>query len=313
MENDLVIIDTDGGTDDLLAIMMVLVQTTWSILAITCGFGNVPSDQSCGNILRLLNFLNRTEIPVYQGTRSSLLGTAPNATNYHGLDGMGGSSQHYPLPQNIELHKGHASEILVKLAAKHPGNITLIALGPLTNVAVAHHLDPLFNKKLKQLFIMGGNVQGEGNIVRAAEFNFYCDPEAAYIVMNEFPSTKVIIPVEACEKYHVSWEFYEKWSTANTSKSEFIRKIHKTTVSFLVKESHTEFQSCDLVAMTTIVHPDSVTQTQYKSAIVELQGSITRGMLVVDQRPGSKSDPNAHFYNGIDQIKLEQYWNNMIL
>ncbi|XP_049521033.1 uncharacterized protein LOC119446633 isoform X2 [Dermacentor silvarum] len=160
-DQQLLIIDTDAGVDDALAILLAL-SSPCKILAITCVSGNVQLSNVYTNVLRILNHCGRLEVPVYQGCRRPLVTTPMNAVSIHGKDGLGGAAERYPLPTDGAFHRRneHASQALVSLAHKHVGAATLVTLGPLTNLAVAGRLDPDFFANLKEIVVMGGTCDG---------------------------------------------------------------------------------------------------------------------------------------------------------
>merc|ERR1719419_1408629 len=152
------IIDCDVGTDDAQAVMMALVQPHVDLVAVTTVFGNAPLDNTCINTLRVLKACGRLDIPVYRGAANSLTGRAGVGDGFHGKDGLGDVF----LPEVDPVDEGaiereHAASALARLAAENPGEYTLVATGPLTNLALALHLDPKFGENLKDCFIMGGN------------------------------------------------------------------------------------------------------------------------------------------------------------
>ncbi|XP_069684495.1 uncharacterized protein [Periplaneta americana] len=158
------IIDTDAGVDDAVALFLALgyeaKQRNCSsrIIAITCVFGNTNVDNVVVNVLKILKTSNRLNIPVYRGASRSILVT-PHIEDFYGADGLGDFV--YPDPPKPEdyLNKEHAAVALVRLVAQYPKQITLLCLGPLTNVALAIRLDPFFITNLKQLVILGGSTE----------------------------------------------------------------------------------------------------------------------------------------------------------
>ena len=137
------------------------------------------------------------KVPIFRGACSALVDSVENDELYNGLDGFGDAIHDEEEPDlSFVDEKEHAVNALVRLVRENPGEITLISLGPLTNVAMAMRLDKQFASNLRELYIMGGNTEGKGNISMSAEFNFYSDPEAAYIVLSTI----------RCPTYIASWE-----------------------------------------------------------------------------------------------------------
>ncbi|XP_038575345.1 probable uridine nucleosidase 2 isoform X1 [Micropterus salmoides] len=190
------IIDLDTGVDDAQAIMVALAAPNVEILGITCCHGNTPLENVLKNTLRVLKVCNRLDIPVYRGCSKPLLAHEQNAGDYHGKDGLGEVPD--PDAPGLELlQKKKAVEAMIKIVKENPGEVTLVAMAPLTNLAVAVQLDPSLPKKLKALYIMGGNTESRGNTTACGEFNFVADPEAAYIVLDCY----------TCPTYIATWEF----------------------------------------------------------------------------------------------------------
>jgi inosine-uridine nucleoside N-ribohydrolase len=141
------------------------------------------------------NVFSPFKIPIYKGCHSTLVEPVYNADPFHGHDGFG-DTNHDEEPDLKHVQDEHAVNTLVRIVKSNPGQITLVALGPLTNVAMAMRLDSQFASNLKDLYIMGGNTEGKGNITVSAEFNFHSDPEAAFIVLEN----------TRCPTFIASWE-----------------------------------------------------------------------------------------------------------
>ncbi|XP_074661695.1 uncharacterized protein LOC141914321 isoform X1 [Tubulanus polymorphus] len=204
------IIDTDAGLDDAQAIMMVLADPNVELLALTTVTGNVHVDQVNVNVLRVLKLCNKLDIPVYQGSSDPLVGEYDKggAVSYHGKDGLGD----VPNPEVVDMSlikSEPAVSALTRLVNQYPGEISLVAIGPLTNVAKAIRTDEKFGSKLKECYIMGGNYDGIGNITPYAEFNFYVDPEAANETLTKLGCPITIITWELCLRHPLTWEYYD--------------------------------------------------------------------------------------------------------
>lgn len=199
------IIDTDAGCDDAAAILLALSWKDVEIVAITTVHGNTNAKQVGRNVLRILKLADRLDIPVYSGCEDSLTGENIHADCYHGKDGLGDVPDENQ-PDDSLLIRKHASNALLEYTEKYPREISLICLAPLTNIAVAAKLSSDFKKNLKDIFIMGGTVQGQGNVTMTGEFNFVADPEAAFTVLNGFSCNNLTIcPWELCLKSYLSW------------------------------------------------------------------------------------------------------------
>jgi len=187
-----VIIDTDPGVDDALALLLAMRSPELRIEAITAVAGNVPLELTLPNALRMVEIAGRTDIPVAAGAKAPLLRRLVTAAYAHGENGLGGAV--FPEPRTHPV-KEPASEVIRQIARKFPGEVTLLTIGPLTNIATALNMDPELAGMIRALVMMGGSLSG-GNITPAAEFNIYVDPEAARIVFQSgIPITMVGLDV----------------------------------------------------------------------------------------------------------------------
>uniref|UniRef100_A0A8C4Z005 Inosine/uridine-preferring nucleoside hydrolase domain-containing protein n=1 Tax=Gadus morhua TaxID=8049 RepID=A0A8C4Z005_GADMO len=215
------LLDVDTGVDDAQGIMLALAAPDVQVLGITCTHGNTALENSCRNTLRVLKECQRGDIPVYRGSAEPLLGRMIDASDFHGKDGLGDS----PDPQAPgldQLQAEGAVEALIRLVRENPGEVNLVATGPLTNLALAVKLDPSLPEKLKGLYIMGGNIESRGNTTVCGEFNFVADPESAFIVLTQY----------RCPTFIASWEF-------SCRKARFMGRIYNHTMEVRITHTHT--------------------------------------------------------------------------
>lgn len=186
-----VIIDTDPGVDDVLALLLAMRSPELKIQAITPVAGNVPLDVAVQNALRMVEIAGRTDIPVAAGAKRPLERRLVIATS-HGSNGLGGLE--FPAPK-VKPADVPALEMIARIVSASPGEVSIIAVGPLTNVAEALRSRPSLAKQIREIALMGGSLSG-GNMTPAAEFNMYVDPEAASIVFGSgVPITMVGLDV----------------------------------------------------------------------------------------------------------------------
>ncbi len=186
-----VLIDTDPGLDDLLALVLALRSPTVDVQAITVVAGNVSVDACTANALRILEAVDVDPPPVFRGCAKPLSPAVTRAGHVHGDDGVGGVSEAWPV-RHLQIESAHAVDAILNFARRHPGELTLIALGPLTNVAMALEKDPEALANIREIVVMGGSGDGRGNVTSKAEFNFYSDPYAARAVIRSgLPVTAV--------------------------------------------------------------------------------------------------------------------------
>ncbi len=187
-----IIIDTDPGVDDAMAIFLALRSPELKVEAITAVSGNVPLEMTLPNALRLVEIAGRTDVPVAGGASVPLVRRLITAKYVHGNNGLGGVE--FPAAK-LKPVSETAVQLISRLVRGNPGQITIVAVGPLTNIATLLRADPEIARMIPQIVIMGGSLSG-GNITPAAEFNLYVDPEAARIVFDSgIPLTMVGLDV----------------------------------------------------------------------------------------------------------------------
>ncbi|KAK2718814.1 inosine-uridine preferring nucleoside hydrolase-like [Artemia franciscana] len=296
-----VIVDTDVGLDDAMALFMLIKahkEGHIDLVAITTVHGNTTVDNVCKNTVRTLEATGVTGIPVFKGAHSSLVEPFIHKEPFHGWDGFGDVVFETVSDVSI-LEEEHAVNGLIRLVNTHPGEISIVAVGPLTNLALAMRMDPMFASKMKSLYIMGGNTEGVGNITIAAEFNFHCDPEAAFIVLKNTVVPTVIVAWELCYKHcEISWEWRKKkLGGLNTPQSQLLNRIES---QYMEKETFPTWLICDQIAAAAYIDPGVITRSSEHFATVELTGRFTRGMMVVDHGKITKEKPNVTIVERVD-------------
>ncbi|XP_069060473.1 inosine-uridine preferring nucleoside hydrolase-like isoform X2 [Pleurodeles waltl] len=310
MEKKLLLLDVDCGVDDAQAIMMALAAPNVEILGITCCHGNTTLENVCRNVLRVLQVCDRSEIPVYSGAQASLLGSPVEGACYHGKDGLGDSPD--PNAPGLEhLQREHAVDAMLRIVNGRVGQISLVGTGPLTNLALAVKMDPSLPQKLKNLFIMGGNMESRGNDSICGEFNFSSDPEAAYIVLNEYTCPTYIATWEFTCRSQLPWTFVDEWMAQNSRKATFMKQIFSHSLEFTSACSNNPgeiytggFVACDCYAMAAAIDDSIICEVIKCGVSVELKGALTRGMMIMDMRDKLKKKNKALVMNAID---LEKY------
>lgn len=307
----LIIIDSDGGADDAAAILQVLREPSVTLLAVTCVYGNVEMPQACDNIRRTLELEDMADqVAVFPGVEQPIVGTAIY-DNYFGPDGFGNSSTLFPLP-DVNIKPEHAAIAISTYANMYPGQITLISIGPLTNLALAVQIDPTIPSKLQRLIMMAGSSDAVGNVKPVGEFNVYDDPIAAQVVINSYsPKCPVsIMPVDTCTGYGASWAWYDNWLSTNTTEAYFLSKIFQigTATSRLVNET---FQPCDLCTTTVALYPQVINFTDSDYVQVEICGTLTKGEMVVDYRNLPEHPPNVQFYTALNFNVMLDLWEDL--
>ena len=283
------LIDTDTASDDAVALVMALRHPDVSVEAITVVGGNVPLEYGLQNALYTVERCERT-VPVHAGIARPLLRPLQTAQFCHGEDGMGDIG--LPLTGRRPAD-GHAVDVLIDTIHRFKGTITLVTLGPLTNVAVALVKAPEIAEHVERCVIMGGIGHGYGNIVPAAEYNIWVDPEAAKIVFDAgLPITMV------------GWDVSHKHATFTGEEAEALRSISPLAefcvdiqkalrefgISYLKQDG---FDLPDPIAMAVALEPDVATETRTMRVDVETLSELTRGATVVDHLRVTDRTPNA--------------------
>jgi len=245
------IVDTDTASDDAVALIMALREPAVEVVAITVVAGNVPLPQASRNA-RYTVELCGAEVPVHEGATGPLKRDLQTATFFHGEDGLG--DRGYPPPRRPPA-AAHAVPALVAAIRAHPG-VVLVTLGPLTNVALALAEAPDIAPRVVRCVVMGGAACTVGNVTPAAEYNIWCDPEAAQACFRSG------LPIEM-----VGWELSRE--DANLDDRSLFRAPGISLP--------------DPVAMAVALDPEVVTRRSRHAVDVECEGTLTRGMTVVDQ------------------------------
>jgi purine nucleosidase len=294
------VIDTDPGVDDAHAIMMAFAHPEAHIEAITTVAGNVSLERTTANACTILDVLEQ-DVPVYAGCCRALVARTPDASYAHGKDGLGDSG--YP-PSKRRVATEHAVNALVRLANESPGELTLVAIGPLTNLALATRLDPTLPKKYKRLIVMGGSIRGMGNATPAAEFNAYVDPEAAAIVFDSWPGL-TLISWETTLDHGFTAEQVETLMSMDSPRAQFFRRITPQTIEFVHQILGLEGMfSPDALAVAVALEPGIVRKAEAHYIQVELAGEHTRGQTTVDWLDRTGHEPNVNLVLEVDPQRL---------
>ncbi|MGH7318582.1 MAG: nucleoside hydrolase [Candidatus Rokuibacteriota bacterium] len=298
------VVDTDPGVDDALALILAFADSDASVEAITVVAGNVGLERTVANACTILDVLNvdPAATPVFRGCSRSLLGSRVEATS-HGADGLGDC--HFP-PSSRPIEAEHASLALVRLANEYPGEITLVALGPLTNVALAISLDPDLPRKYRRLVVMGGAVRATGNMPNpSTEFNVSSDPEAAAVVLQRWPGV-ALVPWETAMNCVVGIDRLREISSAPGARAQFVRMITARKPSLVLEQFGVAGMfAADPVAMAVAVEPGIVTRSEHRHVTVELAGRHTRGQTTVDWFNLGSEAPNVEVVLEVDG---DRFW-----
>ncbi len=297
-----IIIDCDPGIDDAQAIMMAYQHPDVVIEAITTVCGNVGVGQTTANALKVLDVLGAGQIPVYSGSPGGLVESAPNASFVHGEDGLGDAG----IPaSDRKTEAEHAALALIRMARENPNQLELIAIGPLTNLALALHLEPELPKYFNRLVVMGGAYLAQGNTENLpAEFNLFADPDAAKVVFDHWPGL-TMVSWEATVDHAVPLDMLENWMELGNPRSVFLKQVTHNLLAFL-KSRFTGGVSfaADPLAMAVLMEPEIVLEMEKKFVKIERHGSLTRGMTVVDWFDTTGQAPNVQIVRKVDKKRF---------
>ncbi|KOC67707.1 putative uridine nucleosidase 1 [Habropoda laboriosa] len=282
-----IIIDTDAGADDAVAILLTLKSESkgLKVIAITCSYGNTNLENVITNVLKILTVANRSDIPVYKGAHRALINNY-KPDSVFGSDGLGDFNFTQKIIAKVDESK-HAAVALVDLVKQYPGEITLLSIGPSTNVATAIALKPSFLKYLKNHIILGGSVYGVGNVAPNVEFNFYLDPEGNYMILNK-TRTSILFPWETTLKNDISMDWRKNvLGKTNSTIMDFLNKAER--ISSL---NSTSWSASDGMAAAVMIWPELITQSIVTNVSPVLDG-LARGSILVDYNNLTSKETNT--------------------
>lgn len=296
-------IDTDPGIDDAIALLMAFAAPHVEVVGTSGVAGNVGLDDVMRNLAVVLDVAGAPrDLPLWRGSACALLGCARDAAGFHGEGGLGGAA--FPLSTRAPA-PGHAALAISRAAREHPGELCLLALGPLTNVALAFALDPELPSLLQRLVVMGGTIRGCGNITPAAEFNAWADPEAfARVLAADAPL--VLVSWETTLDHMVPWETWGRWVTGEGALAGFVASVTRLLVEREKGRGWPGMALPDPLAAAVAIAPECVLAAEDRHVVIELAGGETRGQTIVDARVGCTPAANARIVQRIDMAIVER-------
>jgi inosine-uridine nucleoside N-ribohydrolase len=273
-----IIFDTDPGTDDAMALMLALNSPELDVRAITVVPGNVTAKQGLENALRMTSLANRCDIPVAAGAQHPLFQKLITAEFWHGKNGL--ANIELP-PSKCKVDPRFGPDLIIELVHAAPHEITLVPVGPLTNIALAIQKDPSIVPLVKEVILMGGSTKG-GNVNAAAEANIYNDPEAAQIVFQAgWPLTMVGLDVG--DKTMLGHKQLDQLATTHGPVNDFIYQVAKFLVELSEKFGDNATPMYDPLAVGVAIDATLVTAPAMH-VDVETRGEFTRGETVANRR-----------------------------
>ena len=291
-----IIIDTDPGQDDAVAILLALASPEIEVLAVTAVAGNVPLGLTARNARVVCELAGRTDLPVHAGADRPLARALVTAEHVHGVTGLDGADLPEP---TMPLAEGDAADaIIAHLRREPPGTVTLCPLGPLTNVATALARAPDVAGRIRRIVLMGGAYFEVGNITPAAEFNIYVDPEAAAAVFRSgVPIT--VVPLDCSHKAlttrarNAAFREAGRVGAAVAGWTGFFERFDREKYGSEGAPLH------DPLVIGWLLRPDLFTGREVNVEI-ECDSALTRGMTVADWWGVTDRAPNALFLGGVD-------------
>ena len=297
------IIDTDTASDDAVAIMMALNASHVSVDALTIVAGNVNLTQASVNARFTLELCG-SSVPVYEGCDRPWNKPASTAEWFHGDDGMG--NMHYPVPA-AKPENNHAVSELIERFRREPGQIELITLGPLTNIATALSMEPKMAEWVKQCYVMGGAAATLGNVTSAAEYNFWCDPEAAHKVFHSGIPITMIGWELSCGDAALNDEEMNMIATLGSKRAKVAIECNRSAVEASRKlQAQTGMALADPVAMAVAIDPSIATDIRHCYVDIETSSEKARGMSLVDLNNVQQRAANANVCMKIDFIRWKK-------
>lgn len=308
-----IIIDTDPGVDDALALMLAFSSPELEVEAVTTVVGNVSHEKTHTNALKMLEFLGVCDVPVARGAVRPLLRDPRHAEEYHGKTGLGDAVLPDPA---LKSDPRSAVSLILERSRELGKSMTLVAVGPLTNIASAILVDPRLVDEVAGIVVMGGafgvTPYGHGNATAVAEFNVWHDPEAARIVFSsEIPLTAVGLDVTKHPGNRLTSERFREIERLGTRRARLVSELAGSLV-----RRFSGFSLHDPLTVAAVVDP-SLVKTQRFVVDVETVGELTRGQTVADRRPPHQirggREPNVDVCVSVDGERfLEMFMERVV-
>jgi inosine-uridine nucleoside N-ribohydrolase len=282
-----VIIDTDPGVDDAMAILLALNSPELKVEALTVVPGNVDGRQGLENALKLVSLAGRCDLPVAGGAQHPLNQKLITAQFWHGKNGLAGVEL---AASKCKADPRFGPDLIIELVHKYPHEITLIPVGPLTNIALAVSKDPSIASLVKDIVIMGGSITG-GNVDGAAEANIYNDPEAANIVFNAGWMV-TMVGSDVGERTIITRKHLADLQAQHGPESDFVAQLADFYITRSEKSGYSGAAMYDPLAVGAVIDPKVVTLKDMH-VDVETKGEFTRGETVAN-RMGSNENNVLH-------------------
>lgn len=311
MKKTKIILDCDPGHDDAIAIMVAGLHRNLELLGITVVAGNQTYENVTNNALRICDYLN-IDVPVYGGMKGPIIRKQIVASDFHGKTGLDGIK----LPETGKrLEEKHGVNFITESLINSREKITLVPVGPLTNIAMALKMRPEIKEKIERIVMMGGSCNG-GNATPYAEFNIYADPEAAHIVFSSGVPV-YMMGLDITNKTMPDTEIVKKIESFHTKASDFLHQALHFPKRYDEKGNFLYHTLHDVVTLTYLID-ESVVETEIKKCKVELHSKERYGETVCfscnngsgnSHNSSSAAEEEAYTLNVGNVINLEKFWN----
>lgn len=291
-----VIYDTDPGIDDALALLLLAASPELELLAITVTHGNTSQEKCFQNALKLVELAGIAHVPVARGADEPLVKELSVAEETHGDGGLG----YAELPASqVKPAAELAHDLIIRLIEENPNEVTLLAVGPMTNVALAFLKRPDIVGKVKRIVSMGGAIHYPGNVTPQAEYNVFCDPEAFDIVLNAGVDF-TLVPLDVTYKCLFTTEHVAQISQARQSIKDFIKESTRFYMEF--HAAYQGIQGCainDPLAAAILIDPNLVVNRDYFVS-VELASPSSKAKTIADHYGSLNKPANAKVSMEVD-------------
>ena len=295
-------IDSDTGSDDAVALLIALTHPGIDVVGIGVVAGNVPLELGVQNALYTRELCGRLDVPVYAGEAAPLVLPLITAQNVHGTDGMGDIGLDL---QGRTPDDGHAVDKLLEASHAHAGELTLVTLGPLTNIARAIERDPSLPDRIPRTVVMGAVADHVGNITPVAEYNMWADPHAVDVVLKSGLQLEFVGWDVSRNDTVIDNELAAELRAIGTPAAEFIVDINAVVAQFCATETKLSgFDLPDPVTMAYAIDPLIATSARRLYLAVETESELTRGMVVMDLLEFMDRPPNALVVTAADRERF---------
>jgi purine nucleosidase len=306
-----VLIDTDPGIDDAIALLLALRSPELVVKGISVVHGNVPVEAGTANVFKVLDLAGRLEVPVARGAAAPLLRPATHAEIVHGRDGL---AELMPAPEDFSLHEDYGPGFLVHTLEDAADPITVITLGPLTNVAIALLSAPAAAERIERIVVMGGAIRVEGNVTPSAEFNIYADPEAAAVVLRAgVPVT--LVPLDATMKAVVPGDLGRRLAETEDPVERLVGQLIAYIAGIYGRYYRFDGMAMHDPLAVAVAADHSLVTTEHLHVDVETGAGLAAGRTIADfwHIPEPWGEPNADVALDVDGGRFDEFlWTRLL-